>query len=275
MAVSFPHCRRSVSRIPFALKAPSLGSAPTLMLKSPSFCLLLRTLILLLTLAFALAAIPAATNPDRARILERSRHISSAGKREFRPAQEAGGEAQGGSGKFDFGADGRRAGYGRRGDGSARVRAWTAFVVWGVAFVAAGLLVAVGIFCLVTLSDLQHDYVNPHDSASSINRFLLPEMAVHATLSLLLLLFPPSLLGLLLLALNAPLLLLHARSILSGSYTVDVTEIFVQLPELRRLWQKKLILYCLVVIPVVYRWILAATHLLVITSQPIAVRRTE
>ncbi|CAI5489913.1 unnamed protein product [Closterium sp. Naga37s-1] len=127
---------------------------------------------------------------------------------------------------------------------------------------------------LVTLSDLQHDYINPHDSAASINRFLLPDMLAHAAVALLLLLFPPSLLGLLLFALNVPLLLFHARCLLAGSYTVDVTEVFVQLPELRRLWQKKVALYCILVLPVVYRWVIAATHLLVITSQPKAVRRT-
>ncbi|CAI5524447.1 unnamed protein product [Closterium sp. Naga37s-1] len=197
-------------------------------------------------------------------------------------AQEASAaEAEGGSGGPDITGDGHRAGYDWRraaagGDrsGGGRAGAWAAFLVWGFAFVAAGLLVAVGIFCLVTLSDLQHDYINPHDSAASINRFLLPDMLAHAAVALLLLLFPPSLLGLVLFALNVPLLLFHARCLLAGSYTVDVTEVFVQLPELRRLWQKKVALYCIMVLPVVYRWVLAATHLLVITSQPKAVRRT-
>ncbi|CAI5949884.1 unnamed protein product [Closterium sp. NIES-64] len=239
--------------------------------------------------SLSLAAIPAdavlaSANPDRARILERSGQISSEGKRAIRLAQEAatagGGEAEGGSGGIDItghvnpaGYSWRRASGGDRG-GGGRVGAWAAFLVWGFAFVAAGLLVAVGIFCLVTLSDLQHDYINPHDSAASINRFLLPDMLAHAAVALLLLLFPPSLLGLLLFALNLPLLLFHARCLLAGSYTVDVTEVFVQLPELRRLWQKKVALYCILVLPVVYRWVIAATHLLVITSQPKAVRRT-
>ncbi|CAI5472542.1 unnamed protein product [Closterium sp. Yama58-4] len=232
--------------------------------------------------AIPAAAIPAAANPDRARILERSGQISSEGKRAIRLAQEAaaGEEAERGSGGAEITGDGQRGGYGwprasggdRRGGG--RVGAWAAFLVWGFAFVAAGLLVAVGIFCLVTLSDLQHDYINPHDSAASINRFLLPDMLAHAAVALLLLLFPPSLLGLVLFALNVPLLLFHARCLLAGSYTVDVTEVFVQLPELRRLWQKKVALYCIMVLPVIYRWVLAATHLLVITSQPKAVRRT-
>ncbi|CAI7856447.1 unnamed protein product [Closterium sp. NIES-54] len=233
MAVSLArlcHVNCLTSRVPLTLKSPTLPSRPALTLKAASPVVSIPTLILLL--ALALAAIPAAANsaaanPDRARILERSGQISSAGKRAIRLAQEAAAaEAEGGTGGADITGDGHRAGYDWRratagGDrsGGGRTGAWAAFLVWGFAFVAAGLLVAVGIFCvsagrrkgkeslraffqscpwaffpqphsvpfllfhslysrislplspfppqLVTLSDLQHDYINPHDSAAS------------------------------------------------------------------------------------------------------------
>ncbi len=67
-----------------------------------------------------------------------------------------------------------------------------------------GLVVVWQLMCL---SDLEFDYINPFDSASRINKLVVPEIALHVGLSCLYLVFGYWLIFLI----NVPLIYYHGR----------------------------------------------------------------
>ncbi|OIT07852.1 protein cornichon -like 4, partial [Nicotiana attenuata] len=87
---------------------------------------------------------------------------------------------------------------------------------------------------LMCLADLEYDYVNPYDSASRINRAVVPEFVLHGALCFLHLVTGHWLMFLICL----PYLYYNIKVYADRSHLVDVTEIFNQLP-----WEKKIRLY--------------------------------
>ncbi|CAN4096826.1 unnamed protein product [Withania somnifera] len=84
------------------------------------------------------------------------------------------------------------------------------------------------------LADLEYDYVNPYDSASRINKVVVPEFALQGALCFLHLLAGHWLMFLICL----PYLYYNIKAYTDRNHLVDVTEIFNQLP-----WEKKIRLY--------------------------------
>ena len=88
-----------------------------------------------------------------------------------------------------------------------------------------------------------------HQLWKPLNAVQVPEYAVHAALTLLLLLCGKWGVA----ALNLPVLAFNGRTLLMGQHTTDVTEIFRQLPRERRIRMFKLAAYMVSFIYIVYR----------------------
>ncbi|XP_062090507.1 protein cornichon homolog 4-like [Humulus lupulus] len=91
-------------------------------------------------------------------------------------------------------------------------------------FFILALLLLLG-FQLICLVDLEYDYINPYDSASRINRVVLPEFITQGVLCLILLATGHWLVCLL----HLPYLYYNVRQYIQGQHLVDVTEIYSQL----------------------------------------------
>mmetsp|Transcript_41687 Transcript_41687/g.98906 ORF Transcript_41687/g.98906 Transcript_41687/m.98906 type:complete len:121 (-) Transcript_41687:616-978(-) len=100
------------------------------------------------------------------------------------------------------------------------------FLVWLVCFILQAAILGILMYSLICLSDLENDFINPHDSTTRINRWVVPEYLVQALLSCLLLLSGKWFTGLVQLA----VLGFHLRSYFRNEHFADVTEIFKQLP---------------------------------------------
>lgn len=88
-------------------------------------------------------------------------------------------------------------------------------------FIIIGVIVMV-VFQLMCLADLEFDYINPYDSASRINKVVLPEFITQGVLSLLFLLTGHWIMALL----SIPYLYYNVRLYNRREHLIDVTEIF-------------------------------------------------
>ncbi|XP_047946189.1 protein cornichon homolog 4 [Salvia hispanica] len=104
------------------------------------------------------------------------------------------------------------------------VLAWLLFF-----FILIALLVMI-VFQLMCLADLEFDYINPYDSASRINKVVLPEFITQGVLCFLFLITGHWFMSLL----CVPYLYYNVRLYLRRQHLVDVTEIFNLLN-----WEKK------------------------------------
>ncbi|KAG6431820.1 hypothetical protein SASPL_109905 [Salvia splendens] len=104
------------------------------------------------------------------------------------------------------------------------VLAWLLFF-----FILIALLVMI-VFQLMCLADLEFDYINPYDSASRINKVVLPEFITQGVLCFLFLITGHWFMSLL----CVPYLYYNVRLYLQRQHLVDVTEIFNLLN-----WEKK------------------------------------
>ncbi|GER44179.1 cornichon family protein [Striga asiatica] len=105
------------------------------------------------------------------------------------------------------------------------VLAWLLFF-----FILVALAVMI-IFQFMCLADLECDYINPYDSASGINKAVLPEFITQGVLCFLFLVTGHWFMSLL----CVPYLYYNIRLYLRRQHLVDVTEIFNQLN-----WEKRL-----------------------------------
>lgn len=104
------------------------------------------------------------------------------------------------------------------------VLAWLLFF-----FILIALLVMI-VFQLMCLADLEFDYINPYDSASRINKVVLPEFITEGVLCFLFLVTGHWFMSLL----CVPYAYYNVRLYLQRQHLVDVTEIFNLLN-----WEKK------------------------------------
>ncbi|KAF9615347.1 hypothetical protein IFM89_022998 [Coptis chinensis] len=91
-------------------------------------------------------------------------------------------------------------------------------------------ILGIVVYQLMCLADLEFDYINPYDSASRINRVVLPEFIAQGVLCLLFLVTGHWIMFLL----SVPYLYYNARLYMRRQHLVDITEIFNQLN-----WEKK------------------------------------
>ncbi|KAL2516934.1 Protein cornichon4 [Abeliophyllum distichum] len=101
---------------------------------------------------------------------------------------------------------------------------------WLLFFFTLIALLVILVFQLMCLADLEFDYINPYDSASRINRVILPEFITQGVLCFLFLVTGHWVMSLL----SVPYLYYNVRLYMRRQHLVDVTEIFNLLN-----WEKK------------------------------------
>jgi len=124
--------------------------------------------------------------------------------------------------------------------------------VWFSSFFLVALLLAFLVYQLMCLSDLEFDYINTFDTTFRINRFVIPEFALHGVLCLVLLIGGYWFLFLL----NVPLMYYHARLYSRKEHLVDVTEVFNHLDYEKNFRLVKLVWYLLLFFVVIYRMLM-------------------
>lgn len=129
-------------------------------------------------------------------------------------------------------------------------------VVWIAALIMQSALLGRNMFAIMSLSDLENDFINPFDLCSRLNRFVGAEYAVQGALTLALLLSGNWFVGAAHVALLGYMVHLWAGNLVY----VDTTEAFRQLPRQKR--QKLVLLgtHTALFMVVVYRLIEAAIH---------------
>ncbi|XP_020527457.1 protein cornichon homolog 4 isoform X2 [Amborella trichopoda] len=94
--------------------------------------------------------------------------------------------------------------------------------LWLLAFFLLIALLGLMVYQLMCLVDLEFDYINPYDSASQINRVILPEFIIQGILSLSFLLSGHWVMFLI----CSPYLYYSVRLYMLKQHLIDVTEIF-------------------------------------------------
>ncbi|WFD36657.1 Structural maintenance of chromosomes protein 5 [Malassezia cuniculi] len=98
------------------------------------------------------------------------------------------------------------------------VRRW----LYLFSIVVAAVLLFVMVFYIIMYSDLESDYINPIDLCTKLNQFTLPEMGLHAFLTLLFLINGQWTA----LIVNVPLVAYNVNKVINNTYLLDATEIF-------------------------------------------------
>eukprot|EP00270_Netrium_digitus_P013939 TRINITY_DN4693_c0_g1_i1.p1 TRINITY_DN4693_c0_g1~~TRINITY_DN4693_c0_g1_i1.p1 ORF type:complete len:145 (+),score=33.63 TRINITY_DN4693_c0_g1_i1:279-713(+) len=136
------------------------------------------------------------------------------------------------------------------------------FLLWLLSFFLVAALLGIDMYTLICLSDLENDFVNPHDCASRMNMFALPELGLHTFLAALHLLSGRFLMVLI----NLPLLIFHFHRFLCNEHLMDVTEIFNQLPPEKKVRFIKFFFYIFLFVIVVYKSVETGVNTLVESS---------
>ncbi|XP_031497195.1 protein cornichon homolog 4 [Nymphaea colorata] len=107
--------------------------------------------------------------------------------------------------------------------------------VWLLSFFTLIAVLAMVIYQLMCLADLEYDYINPYDSSSRINSVVLPEFVVQGLLGLFFLFTGHWVMFLLCM----PYLYYNVKLYMQKQHLVDVTEIFNLLhrEKMRRLFK--------------------------------------
>ncbi|CAH9102397.1 unnamed protein product [Cuscuta epithymum] len=105
---------------------------------------------------------------------------------------------------------------------------------WLLSFFLLVAILGLLLYQLMCLADLECDYINPYDSASRINKVVVPSYIIEGVLCILHLITGHWFMFLLCL----PYLYYNFRVYSQAQHLLDVTEIFTQLP-----WAKKIRLY--------------------------------
>ncbi|XP_019189436.1 PREDICTED: protein cornichon homolog 4-like [Ipomoea nil] len=105
---------------------------------------------------------------------------------------------------------------------------------WLLSFFLLVAILGLLLYQLMCLADLEYDYINPYDSASRINKVVVPSFIAEGMLCILHLIVGHWFMCLLCL----PYLYYNFKVYTRGRHLLDVTEIFNQLP-----WEKKIRLY--------------------------------
>lgn len=127
-------------------------------------------------------------------------------------------------------------------------------MLWLLSFFSVAAALGFLIYQLMCLSDLELDYINPFDSAASINKFALPEFIIQGSLCALYFLTGHWLMGLI----NAPMTFYNANLYLKRQHLIDVTEIFSVIGKEKKYRLFKLGFYVLMFFIVIYRLVLTA-----------------
>eukprot|EP00959_Pyramimonas_sp_CCMP1952_P336251 7041027-Pyramimonas_sp.AAC.2 len=135
---------------------------------------------------------------------------------------------------------------------------------WLLCFLLEGALLGIIMYTLICLADLENDFINPHDSANRINKFVTPEYVLQAAHFLLILLGGKWFLA----AISFPVVLWLLRAYFKGQALVDVTEIFNDLPNEKKVRLTKLFCHLVMFIIIIYRVVEASVSVLMASHGP-------
>ncbi|GFR39746.1 hypothetical protein Agub_g229 [Astrephomene gubernaculifera] len=130
------------------------------------------------------------------------------------------------------------------------------FVLWLFVFLLQAALLGRNMYALVSLSDLENDFINPYDLTLRLNRFVALEYGAQVLLTAALLLSGKWFIGCLQLVMLG--FLLHGWS--SRQHVVDATDVFRQLPAQKK---RRLIMFggfLIFFILITYRLIESVIH---------------
>ncbi|KAK9827272.1 hypothetical protein WJX81_006715 [Elliptochloris bilobata] len=130
------------------------------------------------------------------------------------------------------------------------------FLVWLLALLLTAALLGITMYSLISLSDLENDFINPHDSSVSINRWVEPKYVIEAVLFALLLLTGKWVTASLLLGVCA----WDLRTYLRSEHKVDVTEIFRQIPHEKKVRMVSLLVYLVTFVITIYKLVETAIY---------------
>ncbi|EFN57271.1 hypothetical protein CHLNCDRAFT_21686 [Chlorella variabilis] len=122
-------------------------------------------------------------------------------------------------------------------------------LTWLLAFILQSALLGCCMYQLIQLSDLECDFINPHDASRNINSVVLPEYLCQAALTIFMLLSGHWLYG----GIHLLLLAYHVRQYLRRGHLADVTEIFRQVAPRKRREMFKLAFYLLTFVLAIYK----------------------
>eukprot|EP00268_Persea_americana_P047880 TRINITY_DN5019_c0_g1_i17.p1 TRINITY_DN5019_c0_g1~~TRINITY_DN5019_c0_g1_i17.p1 ORF type:complete len:149 (+),score=12.75 TRINITY_DN5019_c0_g1_i17:415-861(+) len=125
-------------------------------------------------------------------------------------------------------------------------------------FVTIGIL-ALAVYQLICLSDLEFDYINPYDSSSRINAVVIPEFVIQGALCAIYLITWHWFMFLL----TAPVTYFHIRLYMQRKHLIDVTEIFRLLNDEKKIRLVKLVFYLTLLFITIYRLVASAVTSLV------------
>ena len=127
---------------------------------------------------------------------------------------------------------------------------------WLALFVFLGADLGMNMYMLVCLTDLQNDFMNPHDTANRINKLVVPEVLFHAVVMLVLVMMRRW--GLVLV--NVPMVLFSFRMYSRKEIYVDVTEIFNVLDREKKRRGWKVGFFSVVFLIATYRLVEEVVH---------------
>ncbi|KAK9290510.1 hypothetical protein L1049_008680 [Liquidambar formosana] len=99
--------------------------------------------------------------------------------------------------------------------------AWE-LILWFIFFIINIALLALNLYQIICLSDLESDYLNPYELASRINAVVLPEFILQGVFSVLFLLKGHWFMFLL----TVPITYYHTMLYMNRKHLIDVTEVF-------------------------------------------------
>ncbi|KAF1001743.1 protein cornichon homolog 2-like isoform X1 [Apium graveolens] len=124
-------------------------------------------------------------------------------------------------------------------------------IFWLIFFVINIILIALNIYQIVCLSDLEADYLNPYDSSSRINSVVVPEMLVQGVLCALFLVTG----NFYMFILTLPNACYNAKLFMKQQHLIDVTEVFRFLDAEKKYRLIKLAFYLILFVVVLIRTI--------------------
>lgn len=132
-------------------------------------------------------------------------------------------------------------------------------LLWLVCFLINIAVIALNLYQLLTLSDLEDDYINPYDSASRLNAVIVPEFVLHAVLCALFLLTWHWII----LLITAPIAYYNMTLFMKQQHLIDVTEVFRVLQTEKRKRIVKLAFYLFLFIIITVRLVISVFNALV------------
>ncbi|DBA90400.1 TPA: hypothetical protein ACH3X1_003674 [Trebouxia sp. C0004] len=122
-------------------------------------------------------------------------------------------------------------------------------LVWLLAFLMQAGLLGIVMYSLISLSDLENDFVNPHDSSAALNKWVPVEYILNAVLAVFLLVTGKWIAA----SIHICISLYNLRIYLQREHIVDVTEIFRQLPKQKMMRMIKLVIFLFSFVLIIYR----------------------